>query len=263
MRSSGSGSRSPRCRSGRCSRRRRRRHDPVLPPGRARAAARSTSRSSDVRGAPRGAGRRRSRPLARRGALGSSAAAWSSRSTTASATSTSRRSPSSSGTGLPALLYLATGFVDAGDPRSGVGPDGGADVDDARGGGVDGARHDRLPHARARRPVGRGRSRERRRDAPVRRSSSRTGWGRPCAHFAFPWGKASPAAERVARRWFATAALEAWKTNRSRADRPHRLGRTPVMRSDGGFFFRAKARGQLDGERLAYRALRRGPWAPA
>jgi hypothetical protein len=33
-----------------------------------------------------------------------------------------------------------------------------------------------------------------------------------------------------------------------------------VLRNDGRVFFRAKVRGQLDGERHVYRALRRGPW---
>jgi hypothetical protein len=84
--------------------------------------------------------------------------------------------------------------------------------------------------------------------------------GTACEHFAYPWGKASAAAERSARGLFRTSALEAWRTNRAGKFDRHRLGRTPVFRSDAAFFFRAKARGQLDGERLAYRALRRGPW---
>ena len=83
--------------------------------------------------------------------------------------------------------------------------------------------------------------------------------GVPCRHFAFPWAVSGPAADRVARRMFDTAASR-WGTNhRATLDR-HRLGRTPVLRSDGHAFFRAKARGLLDGEALAYRVLRRGPW---
>jgi peptidoglycan/xylan/chitin deacetylase (PgdA/CDA1 family) len=163
---------------------------------------------------------------------------------------------------MPAMLYLATGFVDAGDPRSRVTPDDALTwpmLAEATSTGlvtVGSHTHGHVDLAGA----GEVESEE-----EMRRSAElvEDRLGTPCSHFAFPWGKASPAAERAARRRFATAALEAWKTNRGGRIDPHRLGRTPVMRSDGGFFFRAKARGQLDAERLAYRALRRGPWAPA
>jgi peptidoglycan/xylan/chitin deacetylase (PgdA/CDA1 family) len=163
---------------------------------------------------------------------------------------------------MPALLYLATAFVDAGDPRSGVGPGGALSwpmLEEAVSTGlvtVGSHTHGHVDLARA----GQAQSEE-----EMRRSSDlvEDHLGRACTHFAFPWGKASAAAERAARRRFATAALDAWRTNRGGRIDAHRLGRTPVMRSDRGFFFRAKARGQLDAERLAYRALRRGPWAPA
>jgi hypothetical protein len=83
----------------------------------------------------------------------------------------------------------------------------------------------------------------------------------PCRHFAYPWGVGSAGADRAARRLFATAALDAWRTNRRGRIDPHRLGRTPVLRSDGdGMLFWAKARGLLDREAVAYRLLRRGPW---
>lgn len=84
--------------------------------------------------------------------------------------------------------------------------------------------------------------------------------GIPCRHFAYPWAVGSPAADRLARRLFDSAALEAWRTNRRGRIDPYRLGRVPVLRSDGDLFFRAKVRGQLDTERYAYRLLRRGPW---
>ena len=86
---------------------------------------------------------------------------------------------------------------------------------------------------------------------------------RPCGHFAYPWAVGSPEADRAARRTFRTAALDAWRTNRRGRIDPYRLGRTPVLRSDGPFFFRAKVAGMLDGESLAYRALGRGPWRPS
>jgi peptidoglycan/xylan/chitin deacetylase (PgdA/CDA1 family) len=81
----------------------------------------------------------------------------------------------------------------------------------------------------------------------------------PCRHFAYPWGVSSLAADRVARRLFDSAALR-WGTNRGNHIDTHRLSRTPVLRSDRQIFFRAKARGLLDGEAHVYRALRRGPW---
>jgi peptidoglycan/xylan/chitin deacetylase (PgdA/CDA1 family) len=87
--------------------------------------------------------------------------------------------------------------------------------------------------------------------------------GRACRHFSFPWGVGSPAAQRQARRYFHTAALDAWRTNRRDRIDPYRLGRTPVLRSDGWGFFRAKLAGMLDQEALLYRALGRGPWREA
>ncbi len=84
--------------------------------------------------------------------------------------------------------------------------------------------------------------------------------GVACRHFAYPWAVASPTADLVARRLFDTAALDAWRTNRAGAIDPWRLGRVPVLTSDGLAFFRAKVRGRLDGEALAYRLLGRGPW---
>jgi peptidoglycan/xylan/chitin deacetylase (PgdA/CDA1 family) len=84
--------------------------------------------------------------------------------------------------------------------------------------------------------------------------------GTACAHFAYPWAVGSPAADRAARRLFRTAALDAWRTNRAGRIDPHRLGRVPILRSDGRFFFRRKVRGELDSEALLYRALGRGPW---
>ena len=84
--------------------------------------------------------------------------------------------------------------------------------------------------------------------------------GTACRHFAYPWAVASPAAELAARRHFDSAALPAWRTNRRGRTDPLRLGRTPVLRSDTGPLFRAKASGMLDGEAMAYRLTRRGPW---
>jgi peptidoglycan/xylan/chitin deacetylase (PgdA/CDA1 family)/predicted O-methyltransferase YrrM len=87
--------------------------------------------------------------------------------------------------------------------------------------------------------------------------------GIACRHFSYPYAVSSPAAERVVRDLFDTAARDAWRTNRpGRVDR-YRWGRTPVLRSDGRAFFRAKVKGRLDGEALVYRVLGRGPWRRA
>lgn len=87
--------------------------------------------------------------------------------------------------------------------------------------------------------------------------------GTTCAHFAYPWAVGSAGADRAARRLFRTAALDAWRTNRVGRVDPYRIGRVPILRSDGGFFFRRKVRGQLDTEAWLYRALGRGPWGRA
>ncbi len=84
--------------------------------------------------------------------------------------------------------------------------------------------------------------------------------GLACPHFAYPFAVASAGAERAARRLFSTAAIGVWKINRCGRVDPYRLGRTPVLRSDGGWLFAAKMQGRLNGEALLYRAFGRGPW---
>jgi peptidoglycan/xylan/chitin deacetylase (PgdA/CDA1 family) len=84
--------------------------------------------------------------------------------------------------------------------------------------------------------------------------------GTECAHFAYPWAVGSTAADRAARRLFRTAALDAWRTNRAERIDPYRIGRVPILRSDGRFFFHRKVHGELDTEAWLYRALGRGPW---
>jgi peptidoglycan/xylan/chitin deacetylase (PgdA/CDA1 family) len=85
--------------------------------------------------------------------------------------------------------------------------------------------------------------------------------GVPCEHFAYPYAVGSAGADRAARDLFSSAALDGWRTNRAGQIDPFRLGRTPILRSDGQVFFRAKVRGGLNGEAWAYRALGRGPWS--
>jgi peptidoglycan/xylan/chitin deacetylase (PgdA/CDA1 family) len=162
---------------------------------------------------------------------------------------------------VPAVLYLATAFVEAGDPRTGVGPSDALTwsmLAEATSTGLVTVGSHTHGHVDLTEAGTRESEQEMRRSTELIEDRL----GTACTHFAFPWGTASRDAEAVARRRFASAAREAWRTNRGDFDR-HRLGRTPVMRSDRGLFFRAKLHGRLNGEGLAYRALRKGPWKPA
>jgi peptidoglycan/xylan/chitin deacetylase (PgdA/CDA1 family) len=158
---------------------------------------------------------------------------------------------------VPAILYLATGLV-----ANGTAPSSGQDrltwslLEEIVASGlvmVGSHTHSHLDLSRAT---------ERDAEEEMRRSKGliEDRLGIECRHFASPYSVTSAAAQRAARRLFHTAATEAWRTNRRDRFDPYRLGRTPVLRSDGPIFFRAKARGALDGERWVYRALRRGPW---
>jgi peptidoglycan/xylan/chitin deacetylase (PgdA/CDA1 family) len=154
--------------------------------------------------------------------------------------------------GMPAVLYLATSLV------SSHGPDRlrWEDLRDAAATGLVEIGSHTHGH------VDLSRAGEREAEEEMRRSKEliEDQLGRACRHFAYPWAVGSAPADRVARRLFGSAALDAWHLNRAGSIDPFRLGRGPVLRSDGSVFFRAKARGKLDAEALAYRALRRGPW---
>jgi peptidoglycan/xylan/chitin deacetylase (PgdA/CDA1 family) len=160
---------------------------------------------------------------------------------------------------LPALLYLATGMTE--EPSTlGLGPGlSWSMLRDAVATGfvaVGSHTHSHVNLARASASEA---------EAEMRRSKEliEDRLGTACRHFAYPWGVGSHAAAAISRRLFETAALDAWRTNRWGAIDPHRLGRTPILRSDGTAFFRMKVRGWLDLERVAYRAMGRGPWAHA
>ncbi|MGQ0668513.1 MAG: polysaccharide deacetylase family protein [Actinomycetota bacterium] len=158
---------------------------------------------------------------------------------------------------VPAVLYLATSLVgDAGGP---AGPDTltWEHVKEAVGTGlvtIGAHTHGHVDLSRATEEAA---------DGEMRRSKEliEDRLGLACRHFAYPWAIGSAQADRVARRLFDSAALDAWSTNRRGRIDPYRLGRIPVLKSDGQLFFEAKVRGLLDGEALAYRALGRGPWS--
>jgi peptidoglycan/xylan/chitin deacetylase (PgdA/CDA1 family) len=152
---------------------------------------------------------------------------------------------------IPAVLYLATGLVDGGPDALSW-----SQLNEASSTGlvtIGGHTHGHTDLSRANQQVA---------DGEMRRCKDliEDRLGVACRHFAYPWAVGSPAADRTARRLFDSAALDAWRTNRRGRTDPYRLGRTPVLRSDGDLFFRWKARGMLDGEAWGYRVLRRGPW---
>lgn len=152
--------------------------------------------------------------------------------------------------GVPAVLYLATGWI-GNDPRALSW----AQVRDAHAGGfveVGSHTRDHMDLSRADHELALDQMRS-------SKAAIEDEVGAPCRHFAMPWAVSSLAANAAARELFETSAVDAWRTNRRGAD-PYRLGRAPVLRSDGMVFFRAKVRGWLDHERTAYRVLRRGPW---
>jgi polysaccharide deacetylase len=153
--------------------------------------------------------------------------------------------------GIPTLLYLATGLVESD-------PDGlsWTQLGEVRDSGlvtIGAHTHGHADLSRATEP-------EALEEMTRSQGTIEDRLGIPCRHFAYPWAVGSAAADRAARRTFDTAAILAWKTNRRGHIDPHRLGRTPVLRNDGTVFFGPKARGMLDGEAVAYRVLRRGPW---
>jgi peptidoglycan/xylan/chitin deacetylase (PgdA/CDA1 family) len=158
---------------------------------------------------------------------------------------------------VPALLYLATGLV-AGE---GDGPD---DPDALAWGQLAEAVSTGLvtvgAHTHGHTDLSRASERVCRDEMARSQELVEDRLGVACRHFAYPWAVASPTADRVARRLFDSAALDAWRSNRAGAIDPWRLGRTPVLASDGMAFFKAKVKGRLDGEALAYRLLGRGPW---
>jgi peptidoglycan/xylan/chitin deacetylase (PgdA/CDA1 family) len=157
---------------------------------------------------------------------------------------------------VPAHLYLATGLVRNGSKHVEVNSLSWPELREAVDSGLISVGSHTHGHADL------SRATEQEADDEMRRSRDliEDRLGMPCEHFAYPWCVASPHAERAARRLFRSAALGAWKTNRAGRIDPYRLGRVPVLRSDGRFFFRRKVRGELDTEGWLYRATKRGPW---
>lgn len=144
--------------------------------------------------------------------------------------------------GLPCTLYAATGFIDAGSPMPWGAPS--ATWEGLRAAVATGlvtiGSHtrdhpllDRLSRDEVAEQL----------DASI--ASITTEIGAPPRHFAYPKAIApNVAAEIAVRTRFASAALAGSRTNRG-GDDLHRLGRTPVQRSDTPEIFGAKLHGGL------------------
>jgi Polysaccharide deacetylase len=164
--------------------------------------------------------------------------------------------------GLPAVLFVATHFVDCGEPFPwGAPPASWAGLREATATGLVTVGSHTHTHALADRAEPDALADE------LDRSVDLIGehLGTPPRHFAYP--KALPgtaAAERAVRDRFRTAALAGNRVNRPGATDLHRLGRTPIQRSDVHDLFARKAAGgmRLEGElrsmaaRVKYRGAR-------
>jgi peptidoglycan/xylan/chitin deacetylase (PgdA/CDA1 family) len=162
---------------------------------------------------------------------------------------------------VPATLYLATEFVEEGRAY----PDGAAPVswqglsDACATGLVDVGSHthghrllDRLPHSET--------------VAELDRSIGLIGdrLGRRARDFAYPKAVAgSPAAERLVRARFRSAALAGTRPNPFTGTDVHRLARSPIQASDGMRWFRRKSTGGMGLEDVLRSVLNRGRYARA
>lgn len=88
--------------------------------------------------------------------------------------------------------------------------------------------------------------------------------GVPAHHFAYPKAVAgSPAAEAAVRARFRSAALAGTRANRYGATDPHRLARSPIQVSDGMRWFGAKLDGGMGLEDRLRQVINRGRYAGA
>lgn len=155
--------------------------------------------------------------------------------------------------GVPATLYVATGFLDEGRsfPDDGAPLSWAALADVASTGVVDVGSHthshallDRLPGAQIAGEL----------DRSVELIAEHV--GKPPAHFAYPKAvMGSPAADAAIRDRFESAALAGTRVNEYGRTDPYRLARSPIQVSDGTRWFEAKTRGGMAFEDTLRRAL--------
>jgi peptidoglycan/xylan/chitin deacetylase (PgdA/CDA1 family) len=157
--------------------------------------------------------------------------------------------------GIPVTLYLATAYVDGGEPLPyGAPPVTWSGLRDAAATGLlTVASHththallDRLPEAEIARELDTSR-------LLIERELATTP-----DHFAYPKAlPGSPAADAAVRSRFRSAALAGTRANRYGATDPFRLARSPVQASDGLRWFRVKAAGGMALEDGVRRTLNR------
>ena len=165
--------------------------------------------------------------------------------------------------GLPATLYAATEFIDAGDDFPwGAPPTSWAALRDARSTGL----IEVGSHTHSHRLLDRLDASTVADDLQRSIDLIENNVGACPLDFGYPKAVAgSPAAEIEVRRRFRSAALASNRVNRAGHADVHRLGRTPIQTSDTGSLFRAKAGGgmRLEGQlrsaaaRLRYRRATR------
>jgi peptidoglycan/xylan/chitin deacetylase (PgdA/CDA1 family) len=156
---------------------------------------------------------------------------------------------------VPAILYLATGFVEGQE----FAPSSSALTWSQLRECVDSGLITVGAHTHSHCDLSRASDEEAEQEVMTSKGLIEDRLGVECKHFAYPWSYSSPGSERVVKEVFASAALN-WATNRRGSFDFHELGRTPVLRSDSPLFFKAKIEGGLDAEAFLYRVARRGPW---
>lgn len=157
--------------------------------------------------------------------------------------------------GVPAILYLATGFVEGQELAPSSGALSWSQLREC----IDSGLVTVGAHTHSHCDLSQASDVEAEREMRTSKQLVEDHLGVECKHFAYPWSYSSPGSERAARDIFASAALN-WTTNRRGRFDFHELGRTPVLRSDSPLFFKAKVDGALDAEAFLYRVARRGPW---
>jgi len=157
--------------------------------------------------------------------------------------------------GIPVTLYLATAYVDGGEPLPyGAPPATWAGLRDAAATGLLTVASHTHTHAlldRLAEPAIAG-------ELDTSRALIERELGTVPAHFAYPKAlPPSPAADAAVRTRFRSAALAGTRANRYGATDPYRLARSPVQASDGLRWFRAKAEGGMALEDGVRRTLNR------
>ena len=161
--------------------------------------------------------------------------------------------------GVPAVLYVATAFVDEGRPFRGAGaPASWAGLADALATGLVTIGSHTHTHAL----LDRANPTDVVQELDRSRKLIEDRLGVAADHFAYPRAlPGSPAAEAAVRERFRSAALAGTRANPYGATDPYRLTRSPIQVSDGMRWFGAKLDGGMELEDRLRRILNRGRYA--